>query len=587
MSVPVWYLLLSASPYPIMRNRYRLIARGLAVLVFGLPFQAEAQTVVVRVVERESMQPTFGALAYLVDAGGGTVKNTLTDERGRALFTNVPAGAYRVRVEMIGMSTAESDLFDLRSGMTHTDEFRLESSAIQLEGLEVELEAGRCRVRPGGEGLVVAQVWDEARKALSAAAFTDQRGTYRYELIRYERQLNRGGVILDEQQVKREGYMATPFESRPADDLAINGYVQRDGRDYVYYAPDADVLLSDEFLDAHCFRLAGRDPATNFVGLGFEPTGDDKSVPDIAGTLWIDSETAELGWLDFQYQFLQPEMMTPDVGGRVDFERMPNGMWIVPEWWIRMPVMSTQTDFQGNTLPYVAQYHQTGGLVVAAREAGGRSLGQRAETGGIEGVVTDSLGAPMRGVRVGVIGSNQEVYTTAEGSFSITGLTAGRYQIRFVASDLEQLGFLPEPVTRDVIRGEMSSLEYHMPSIGDVFFEACRGTERAEASAVLMGTVVDSRGRPVPDATVRIQWVGYFAGGGGDIEINNLPLLGETTDGFEATAEQSGAFRFCNVPTGQRITMYAVHGDSRSDDFELTIPSYEVGVVRVLEISPR
>jgi hypothetical protein len=574
-------------PQLIMRIRLRLITYGLAILAFGFPLHSDAQTVVVRVVDGESTQPMFGALAYLVDAAGGTVKNTLTDERGRALFTNVPAGAYRVRVEMIGMTTAESDLFDLPVGMTHTDEFRLESSAIQLEGLEVELEAGRCRVRPGGEGLVVAQVWDEARKALSAASFTDQRGAYRYELIRYERQLDRGGVLLDEQQVKREGYMATPFESRPAEDLATNGYVQRDGRDYVYYAPDADVLLSDAFLDAHCFRLAGRDAATNFIGLGFEPTGDDKTVPDIAGTLWIDSETAELRWLDFQYQFLQPEMMTPDVGGRVDFERMPNGTWIVPEWWIRMPVMSSQTDFRGNRLPYVAQYHQTGGLVVAAREAGGRSLGQRAETGGIEGVVTDSLGAPMRGVRVGVIGSNQEVYSNAEGAFSITGLTAGRYQVRFVAADLEQLGFLPEPVTRDVIRGEMSSLEYHMPSIGDVFFEACRGTQRAEGSAVLMGTVVNARGRPVPEATVRIRWVGYYAGGGGDIDLTNLPTIGETTDGFEATAGPTGAFRFCEVPTGQRVMMYAVHGDARSEEFELTIAAHEVGVVRVLEISPR
>lgn len=570
-----------------MRNRFRPSAFGLALLIFALPFHASGQTVMVRVVDGESMQPTFGALTYLVDAQGGTVKNALTDERGRALFVGFPAGTYRVRVEMIGMATAESDLFEVAPGMTHTDELRLESSAIQLEGLEVELEAGRCRVRPGGEGLLVAQVWDEARKALSAASFTDQAGAYRYETVRYDRQLDRGGVILDEQQVKREGYMTTPFESRPAEDLAVNGYVQRDGRDYLYYAPDATVLLSDAFLDAHCFRMAGRDAQTNFVGLGFEPTGDDKTVPDIAGTLWIDPETAELGWLDFQYQFLDPEMMTPEVGGRVDFERMPNGTWIVPEWWIRMPVMSTQTDFQGNTIPYVAQYHQTGGLVVEAREAGGRSLGQRAETGGIEGVVTDSLGLPMRGVRVGVIGSNQEVFTNAEGAFSITGLTAGRYQVRFVAADLEQMGYLPEPVTRDVIRGEMSMLEYHMPSIGDVFFEACRGAQRTEGSAVLMGMVIDSRGRPVPEATVRIQWSGYYAGGGGDIEVDNLPTLSETTDGFEATAGQDGAFRFCDVPTRLRITMYAVYGDSQSDEYQISIPEWELGAVHVLEISPR
>jgi hypothetical protein len=102
-----------------------------------------------------------------------------------------------------------------------------------------------------------------------------------------------------------------------------------------------------------------------------------------------------------------------------------------------------------------------------------------------------------------------------------------------------------------------------------------------------MGTVVDSRGRPVPEATVRIQWSVYSAGGRGAIEVDNLSTLRETTDGFEATAGQSGAFRFCEVPTRLRITVYAIHGDLRSDEYEVSIPEWELGAIRVLEISPR
>ncbi|MEM7413956.1 MAG: carboxypeptidase-like regulatory domain-containing protein [Gemmatimonadota bacterium] len=567
-------------------TRTRLSALATLALV-ALPAAASAQTVLVRVINSEGSQPMVGAIAYVVGADGSTVRNGLTDERGRALFVGLPPGEYLLRAEMIGMATAETALFAVAEGTTVTEELRLESSAIQLEGIEVELEAGRCSVRPGGEGLLVATVWDEARKALSAASLTDQRGSYRYETMSYDRQLDRSGVILDETQARRQGYMNTPFESRPAEDLAMNGFVQQDGRDYVYFAPDATVLLSDDFLDTHCFKMddAGRNEE-GFIGLGFEPTGETKSVPDIAGTMWLDPETAELRWLDFNYRFLDPEMTSPEVGGRVSFERMPDGTWIVPEWWIRMPVMSTQTDFEGRQRPFIYQYHQTGGMVLDVREAGGRSLGQRAETGGIEGVVRDSLGVPLRGVRVGVVGSNQEVFSNREGEFSITGLTPGRFQVRFVDLQLEQAGYIPEPVARDVIRGEMTEMEYHMPSIGDVLFEACRGVQREQGSVLLAGTVVDSRGRAVPEATVRVSWVGYTVMGGGGINPVDGDIAGltEQTNGFETTASSTGFFRFCGVPANTAMQLRAAMGSRETDQYEVQIADYETGALRVLEL---
>ena len=568
-------------------NCFRFLL-SLTVALVTLPAVASAQTVLIRVINAEGSEPLVGAIAYLVDGSGGMVKNGLTDDRGRALFIGIPAGSYIVRAEMIGMATAETAMFSISAGATITEELRLESSAIQLEGIEVELDAGRCEIRPGGEGLLVATVWDEARKALEAAALTDQRGAYRYETMRYDRRIDRGsGVVLSEDQSSRDGYMSTPFESRPAEDLATNGFVQRDGREFLYYAPDATVLLSDSFLDTHCFKMSGggRNDAGE-IGLGFEPTGETKRVPDIAGTMWLDPETAELRWLEYQYRYLDPAMTSEEVGGRVDFRRMPDGSWIVPEWWIRMPIMTTQTDFDGRPRPYIAQYHQTGGLVLEVREAGGRSLGQRAETGGIEGVVLDSIGAVLAGVRVGVVGSNQEVFSNASGEFSITGLTEGRYQVRFVDELLGQAGYIPEPVMQDVIRGEVAALEYHMPSVGDVLFEACRGIERNEGSVLLAGTVVDARGRAVPGAIVRVSWTGYNVMGGGGINPMDGDIAGltETSDGFETSASQTGFFRFCGVPANTRMRLYAATADSESENYEVEIPDYETGQLRVLEV---
>jgi hypothetical protein len=408
--------------------------------------------------------------------------------------------------------------------------------------------------------------------------------------MRYDRQLDpETGAVVQEDQSRRAGYMLTPFESRPAEDLVANGFVQREGTEFTYYAPDAAVLLSDPFLDTHCFRISYADePAEEgLVGLGFEPTGADKSVADIAGTMWIDPETSELRWLEFRYEFLDPEMTTSMVGGRVDFQRMPNGTWIVPEWWIRMPVMTVRTEFDGRQRPAIARYHQTGGLVLEAREAGGRSLGQRAETGGVEGVVMDSLGTPLQGVRVGVLGGNQQVFTNAEGAFSITGLTEGRYQVRFVQPELEELGFIPEPVTRDVIRGELSFLEYLMPSFGDVLFDACSGIPLDEGTGVLTGTVVDDRGRPVPDATVRVQWSSYVQTGVGALsgaDRADPNSLLESMSGFEYVTDSGGAYRFCGVPTDERLTLTAVSGDAESESHEVRIPRGEIGSIRQVQL---
>lgn len=557
-----------------------------ALFALALPSLASAQTVLVRVIGDDGGRPMVGAVAYLVNASGQTVTNTLTDERGRALFVGMPSGMYTVRSEMIGKASAETEAFEIAEGTTVAKELMLESSAILLEGISVEADAGRCEVRPGGEGLLVAGVWEEARKALSAASITDQTGAYRYELMSYNRQLDaQTGTILTEEQERQQGYMTTPFESRPASDLVENGFVQRDGRDFLYYAPDATVLLSDDFLDTHCFRVAENRNEQGLIGLGFEPTGDEKSVPDIQGTMWLDPETAELQWLEFQYTYLDEEMTSDMVGGRVDFEKMPNGTWIVPEWWIRMPIMANQTGFDRRVRQYITQYHQTGGLVLDVREAGGRSLGQRAETGGIEGIVRDSLGLPKRGVRIGVIGSNQEVYSNADGEFSITGLTDGRYQVRFVDAQLENLGYIPEPVERDVIRGEMTPLEFFTPSIGDVLFETCQGVERPLQSVLLAGSVLDASGRPVQDAEVRVTWSGYSAIGGGD--ITRPEDISEDMNGYSTTTSATGFFRFCGVPPGTQLAVQAVHGDARSDEYQILIPSQETGRLAVLELKRR
>ena len=402
------------------------ISAMVAALLIALTSKdTSAQTVLARVVDGESGRPVIGALVHLVAPGGEAQSSTLTDDLGRALFVGVLDGSIYLRAEMIGQATTETALFSVGHAETVSREIRMEPSAILLEGIDVSASE-RCEIRGGEEGMVVAEVWNEARKALLAASITDNRGLYRYETMRYDRDIDaETDAVLSEERQRRDSYMRTPFESKPANELVEGGFIQDDGGADVYYAPDAAALLSDVFLDTHCFRLAEARNIQGFIGLEFEPT-EDRGVPDIRGAMWLDPATAELQWLEYSYTGLDRERRSPRVGGRVEFRRMPDGSWIVPEWWIRMPVVGVSQDYEGNRNTRIVQYHQTGGLVLDVREAGGRGLGRLARTGGIEGVVRDSLGMPLQGVRVGVVGSNQEVYSNSDGRYSITELPEGR-----------------------------------------------------------------------------------------------------------------------------------------------------------------
>ncbi len=537
------------------RIREGKVAVHAALMLFGLLLAAapaSAQTVLVRVLDAESQQPLFGALAYLDTPEGATVRSVLTDERGRAIFVGMAPGRYRVRAEMIGKRTAVTEPFRVGEGETVAQDLRLESSAIELEGIEVEAEGGRCSVRPE-EGLAVARVWDEVRKALTGAALADRERMYRYRTVKYVREVDRDTrAIRHEERERVAGFLRTPFESRPAEELIERGFVQKDGNDAVYFGPDAQVLLSDVFLDTHCFGLRrGEGDAAGLIGLRFEPVRSRKRLPDIAGTLWIDPETYELRFLEYRYVNLDPDLSSPEVGGYVAFRRLPNGTWIVPEWWIRMPKVGYVRDHRGRLQPYLEAYTVAGGIVTEVQEQGGRTVIE-AETGSIEGIVLDSLGVePLRGARVRIAGSRQSVYTDREGRFRIAGLSDGRYEVEITHPRLEQLGFRPEPLVRDVRKGEITQIRYVMPSVGDVAFQVCRGQAMPERSAVLTGWVRDAAtSSPLSGVTVQARWSRVRMAGVG---TEDARITGTTTEGVQVRADERGAYHVCGVPQDRLI----------------------------------
>jgi hypothetical protein len=100
--------------------------------------------------------------------------------------------------------------------------------------------------------------------------------------------------------------------------------------------------------------VAGRDADDpNQIGLGFEPVPG-RTVPDIAGTLWMDVGTGELRSVEFDY-VQSGAVYQAGSGGRIDFRVLESGPWVVEAWRLRMMVGMTRTE---------TRFHESGGSLL-------------------------------------------------------------------------------------------------------------------------------------------------------------------------------------------------------------------------------
>ena len=134
----------------------------------------------------------------------------------------------------------------------------------------------------GEEGLAVYRVWEEARKALAAIVWTGQQPYYRFDAVHFRRDLDADGRPTSEVEYEEVRFFGRhPFRAIPTRDLILGGFVQRISGYVQYYGPDAEVMLSEEFLRRHCFRLAETDDSSQVSSIS-APV-DDARVIDIAG----------------------------------------------------------------------------------------------------------------------------------------------------------------------------------------------------------------------------------------------------------------------------------------------------------------
>ena len=558
-----------------------LLSAWLAVACAATASSATAQIVRGRVLEEGAGTLLPGAMIVLVDAEGTQVGRILTDDLGRFTLRAPQTGTYTLRADRIGYASITSPPLELASGAAAFHDMVVPVQAIALDNITVEGER-RCVLRPEG-GLDVARVWEEARKALAAAAFTDETSVYRYVTMRYEKDLDPDArTVMNEQRNFSDLMQRQTFVSRPVEELMADGFVQEEEDGTYYYAPDANVMLSDAFLDTHCLRVReGDDETEGLIGLAFEPVERRRGHIDIRGVMWLEPESSELQWLEYAYADLDAELRSRHMGGKVMFAGLPNGTWVVREWYIRMPRPGMRPNpFTNIPERFLAGIRETGAVVMRILTPLGETLVE-AETGTIEGTVLDSLHTrPLEGARVFAEGTDHSAVTDSDGLYRLTGLTEGVYRIRYHHPVLEEVGFAPEPVEVEVRRGQIAPLRLLTPSRGEVLRDACAEVEAVDRTAVLAGRVVDGvSGVPVDGALVTATWTGWDIGtiargsnprGGGDPNAGLVRL--EQRDGqYEAITGTDGRFLFCRVPVGPSVVVEAAVADRAAEPETLVL----------------
>jgi len=321
-----------------------------AALLVGLLFAEpiDGQTLRGRLVEGGSGEPIAGAFVLLYPDEGDASPETpplaadLTASDGRFALAAPRPGRYRVRVDRIGYRSHLTDPIEVGAGATAVTTIDVPLEPVELPAIVAEVES-ECEVDPRDSD-ILAHAWEEARKALATAVWARQHGVFRFTARTYERVESPAGVTLEERTQLTAGLgNESPYVSLPIEDLVAKGYV-RENRDTLYfYAPDAEGLLSDAFLDEHCFHLVpgARVEQPGWIGLAFEPVKG-RRRSDIEGVIWIDRDASELRRLDFRYTRLPGILTGYDPGGRIEFERVAAGAWIVRRWWIRAPSVEAE-----------------------------------------------------------------------------------------------------------------------------------------------------------------------------------------------------------------------------------------------------
>lgn len=524
---------------------------GCALVMFCTRLEAQ----IVRGVVRDSANgaPLPGVIVSLdeavaqLDTEGSLRRSSLvlavlTNERGEFSVRAGFAGRFVLSVKRVGFRQFVSQPFEIGIGEQQTLNVALSDIDLAATLPQVTtMTDAPCSVRPEDRERVAA-VWEEARAALTASRLALRDRLFRASITRYVRDLRPVSLrVIREERSARHGVTERAFASLAADRLSADGYVQVDAEGgWTFYAPDAAVLTSTEFLRDHCFSIVqDRRGHSGEVGLAFEPVRI-RRASDVRGALWLDSTTAELRVVEFTYVNLDESLRRNEARGEVHFARTATGSWFVQRWFIRMPQYTRtarpspmiQREGSGRDL---AHFREEGGEV---RVTDGVQIASLAS---LRGLLMDSTGhAPLRNATVRLAGTRFSGKARSDGMFRLDSLPTGAYTLIVEHPDYAALGMLANEQELEIIEATESVTAVEALGTETILRQLCGRNTFESDRGVLRVLVRSADGSAVPGVRVRARWNTFERPGAG--------TLARVPNTEKIDSNDLGAATFCSVP---------------------------------------
>jgi carboxypeptidase family protein len=496
----------------------RICSFVVGVLVAGAFAQPiAAQRVVGIVRDSASGDAIAGAVVTLRDSGGAALSQTITGGTGR-FAAPIIGRVTRLTLVRIGFHPAG---IAFAISYPHADT----SVTLAMGALPTLLAAVDVIDTPGCKGrddrAAALALWEQARAALLATIVARKSSPPALTFIHYDQRRDGDGRRILSQLIQHEsGASNRPFlAGHPAEEFSKVGYVAMHGGDLLYYAPDADGLLDPAFASTHCFSLDrdARRPAGE-LGLAFEPAHGRDSIVDIAGTIWIDTTARQLRSIEFRYDGLPTSATsTATPGGAVDF-RTANGVAVINRWNLHLPevehIVARSSYDLGGTRSHVIAIHDIGDVITTAAWPDGTQWKLPLATlhGSVRGT---GDGNPVANARVWLGGTDDTVRTASDGSFHLSRVFPGPYNVYAGDSIIGSTGRAENAPRRiEVDSANVDGLDLQLPPIDAFMRQTCdslripnrRGTDRL--TVFVLGRIVLRDGTPASDAAFDARLIG-------------------------------------------------------------------------------
>jgi hypothetical protein len=535
----------------------------LIAVCIAVPGPMRAQRVRGIVTSSASEQPT-GAILTLEDTSGRPVARALVHADGTFVLTAPASGRFRLRAIRLGFRPSDWETIDV--GAAGVDGIRLEMTSVPVRLDRVAVSAaGQCTTRPDS-AMAAFALWRAAETALLSSSVAQSDSRLALLITTYERSIDVAtSRVLRLRQTTRTGNTRRPFgATRTPADFARRGFVDREPDGGITYrAPDADVLLSAEFLDSHCFSVSPENAThSGETGLRFEPTRSRRDLSDVRGTLWLDDLTSELRSLEWSYTNIEAMAAEAGAGGRLTFARLPSGIWVVGNWLLRMPVVSERRSSIPSTVASIGalsirserertvrSIQEVGGVVVSVRDGEQELWPAHSVQRTVRLLDADSR-QPLAGARVELFESGLNAVSDSQGSIALPYVLVGRYNLSILRPSLAMLG-VSFKSTITVREDGVEPSELAVPNDAGVLRLACAEQYLGPGRAVVSGIVVANDGA-APDHVVRMRATsrGGMQGIGSRGAATTVREIWTHTDEF-------GRYNLCGLPWDSEIIVQA------------------------------